>query len=43
MSGVQMNAAQLPISHSQRLNSGKPLGTGHYEWLCICIGHLHRG
>jgi len=24
---------QLPTSHSQRLNSGKPLGTGRCEWL----------
>jgi len=28
-----MDMVQLPTSHSQRLNSGKPLGTGRCEWL----------
>jgi len=28
-----MDTVQLPISHSQRLNSGKSLGTGRCEWL----------
>jgi len=28
-----MDTVQLPTSHSQRLNSGKPLSTGRCEWL----------
>jgi len=31
-SGARLTTLQLPISHSQRLNNGKPLGTG-CEWL----------
>jgi len=27
-----MDTVQLLTSHSQRLSSGKPLGTGRYEW-----------
>jgi len=30
--GIRL-ALQLPTSHSQRLNSGKPLGTSRCEWL----------
>jgi len=32
-SGACLPMLQLTISHSQRLNSGKPLGTGCCEWL----------
>jgi len=32
-SGARLPTLQLTISHSQRLNSGKPLGTGCCEWL----------
>jgi len=35
-SDVQMDMVQLPTSHSQRLNSGKPSGTGRCE-----SRHLH--
>jgi len=34
LSDVQMDIVQLSTSLSQRLNSGKPLGTGCCEWLC---------
>jgi len=33
MSDVQMDMVQLPISHSQRLNSGKPLN--HSLWMAV--------
>jgi len=32
-SGARLPTLQLTTSHSQRLNSGKPLGTGRCEWL----------
>jgi len=34
-SDVQIDTVQLPTSYSQRLNSGKPLGTGGCEWLWV--------
>jgi len=36
LSDGQMDTVQLPTSHSQRLNSGKPLGTGGCEHL-YCV------
>jgi len=32
-SGACLPTLQLTTSHSQRLNSGKPLGTSYCEWL----------
>jgi len=32
-SGARLATLQLTTSHSQRLNNGKPLGTGCCEWL----------
>jgi len=33
MSGARLPTLQLTTSHSQRLNSEKPLGTGCCKWL----------
>jgi len=33
-SGLRLDTNRLNTSHSQRLNSGKPLGTGRCGWWC---------
>jgi len=32
--GLRLDTNRLNTSHSQRLNSGKPLGTGRCGWWC---------
>jgi len=34
MGGLRLDTNRLDTSHSQRLNSGKLLGTGHCGWWC---------
>jgi len=34
MGSLRLDTNQLNMSHSQRLNSGKPLGTGRCGWWC---------
>jgi len=33
--GLRLDTNRLNTSHSQRLNSGKPLGTGRCGWWCL--------
>jgi len=35
MGGIRLTTIRLTTSHSQRLNNGKPLGTGCCEWLVV--------
>jgi len=43
---ARLPTSQLTTSHSQRLNSGKPLGTGCCEWLwsiATCANEMPHG